>query len=496
MLKIDGEWKETDWQNALDNVSTKLLAVKKEFGADSIGLIASPTATLEEFFLLKKLMDGLGSGNMDYRLRQQDFRGDGSMSAPLLGASIAKLDSVDAVLLLGSNLRKEQPILAARLRKAIRRGAKVSAINTARFDFAMPMQNNIAVSPTAYVATLARLALVAAEKAGKTVDSHTRKLAADCAPDKKLDAIADHLINAGSAQVIVGSMAQMDTNYALVELLARKIAGTTGALAGRLEEGNAVAAWQVGMMPAGNGKNAIEMLTEPLRTSILFNIEPGQDSILGGQAIDTLKESGMVIYIGNYRSDEIEELADIMLPLAVNLESDGSHVNCEAKIQSWQAAVQPAGDSRPGWKILRVIGNYLDLDGFEYTTAEAIRGDVGELAAGHKDATVYEPAETGRGLPRISYVPIYRTDVTTRRSLPLQQTQDNPAPTAVIHPETLNGIGAADGDMVVIRGGDRSIEISVRSSDSVPAGCVMLPTATPETAALANANWLEVEGNA
>jgi NADH-quinone oxidoreductase subunit G len=498
MLKINGEWKETDWQNALENVASKLNAVAREYGGESIGILASPTATLEEFVLLKKIGDGLSTGNLDYRLRRQDFRDHDSMAAPLLGGSVSSLDNVDAVLLLGSNLRKEQPILAARLRKAVRKGAKLNAINSAKFDFAMPMQNNIAVSPTAYIATLARLAQLTAEKAGKTVDADIEKLAAGCKTDTGLDSVADQLVTAESVQLIVGTMAQMDRNYTLIQSLAGKIAEYSGARSGRLEEANAVAAWRTGFMPTAGAKNALQMLTEPLKATVLFNLEPSQDSILGAQSRETLAESGMVIYIGSYRSDEIDELAHVMLPLSVNTESDGSHVNCEGKTQSWHAAVHPAGESRPGWKILRVLGNYLDLEGFDYNTAEAVRKDAGERATEAETASSLpdEIVESQNGLTRIHYLPIYRSDAVTRRADPLQQTLDNPVPTAIIHPDTLKAARLSDGDVAQIKGGNRTIEITVKSSDSVPDGCVMLPTATAETAALGNESRLEVKGNA
>jgi len=502
MLKIDGEWKETDWQTALDNVSSKLKKIVDEYGADSIGALASPTSTLEEFSLLAKLMRGLGSHNMDYRLRQQDFRADGEMSAPLLGNSIASLEQAKAVLLIGSNIRKEQPLLATRLRKAVKNGAVTSAINCTEFDFAFPVQTNIAVSPSQLVATVARLAVIVARKKQISISDAVADIAESSVTSEELEGLADSLIEAGSdGQIIVGSMAQMDANYSLLAALATIIGNITESKNGRLEEGNAAGAWQASFLPFSDGKtigkNANEMLNTALKACLLFNIEPSLDSLSGNAAVETLREAGMVIHIGSYRSNEIEDLAHIMLPLASFSESDGTHVNCEGSMQSWKAAVYPQGDARPGWKVLRVLANYLDLDGFDYTASETIRDENSSISKGTDSTEVYAPVLVEQNmLARIPYLSLYRVDNITRRSQPLQQTLDNPPAAVGMHPDTLASKSIDDGSTVELTSGDRKIDISVYASSSIPLNCVLLPTAMQETAALGCANWLEVTPSA
>jgi NADH-quinone oxidoreductase subunit G len=497
MLKINGQWKETDWQTALENVSTKLLAVVNEYGAGEIGALASPTATLEEFTLLKKLFTGMGSGNMDYRLRQGDFSGDGTMSAPLLGDSINGLADSDAALLIGSNMRKEQPMLAARLRKAARNGSSICAVNNIQYDFAMPMASNIAVSPAEMPAMIARLCVIAAEKQSATVDSTISGLAADCPANDELTAVAGYLVEADTPHVILGTTAQMSRQYSLLNSLSARLSKICGARFGRLEEGNAVAAWQAGFMPHEGGKNASEMLSTALKAAVLFNLEPSQDSILGQHAVNTLADTGMVVYIGNYRSEEIDSVADVMLPLAMHAESEGSHVNCEGKIQSWQAAVTPPGEARPGWKILRVLGNYLDQDGFDYVSAEAVRNEVEDLASAVVDAEVVSNSASEEGrIERVYTLPIYRTDCVTRRSDPLQQTQDNQHVLASMHSKTLAALGIEDDTLIEIGNGSNSINVQVKQDDAVATNCVAIPTAVPETTVLGNAGWLEVKGSA
>jgi NADH-quinone oxidoreductase subunit G len=201
----------------------------------------------------------------------------------------------------------------------------------------------------------------------------------------------------------------------------------------------------------------------------------------------------MVVSISNFRSAEIEDVAHVMLPLATIPETGGSHVNCEGKRQSWTAAVQPAGESRPGWKILRVIGNYLELDGFDYSTTESICAETTALSKSLNSPEVYSLIEHKQGLiQRIMHLPMYRTDAVTRRAQPLQQTMDNPTAVAAINPETLSSLGIKE-DRVEIGNGDNKIKITVVSDSSIPLNCVMLPTATEETAALGGANWLEVK---
>jgi NADH-quinone oxidoreductase subunit G len=500
MLKINGEWKETDWQTALENVSSKLKAIVDEYGSDGIGALASPTSTLEEFTLLAKIMRGLGSANMDYRLRQQDFRADGAVSPPLLGDSIASLDNAELVLLIGSNIRKEQPSLATRLRKSVRAGNRVMAINAVNYDFAFPLEKEIVAPPAQLVEILARLAQIIAMKKSVEINHAIEDLAAACEASNDIESMADMLIESGNAaQIIVGTTAQMDPNYSLLMSLVSTISDLIGAKHGRLEEGNAVAAWQASLLPFSDtrpGKNTAQMLDQPLKACLLFNIEPSQDCFAGNQGLSVLRDTGMIISFSNFRSPEIEDIADVVLPLATTVETDGSHVNCEGKVQSWKAAIQPSGQSRPGWKILRVLGNYLALDGFDYIKAEAISAEIKDLKTYEGRPAIFTPvARQQNMLERITHLPIYRTDAVTRRAQPLQQTADNAPASAAVHPDTLGSIGI-EGGRVEIGDANTSVEINVKADPSIPVDCVMLPTATEETALLGGMNWVGVKTSA
>jgi NADH-quinone oxidoreductase subunit G len=205
-----------------------------------------------------------------------------------------------------------------------------------------------------------------------------------------------------------------------------------------------------------------------------------------------LGEAGMVVYIGSFQSAAVDDIAHVQLPLACHTESDGTHVNCEGRAQSWRAAVKPRGDARPGWKILRVLGNYLALDGFEYLTAEAVRETCIDLTGGADAAQVFELRESSGGLERIYSLPPYRCDPLARHAAPLQATSDNPPALALLHPDSLPAAASADDDILTISANGQSIDLPVATSKAVPAGCVVIPLAMPETISLAAAANVEV----
>jgi NADH-quinone oxidoreductase subunit G len=493
-LKINGEWKVTDWQTALEHVAGKLKVIIEEFGAESIDALVSPTATLEELHLLNRLMQGLGSHNIDYRLRQQDFTGH--QPPPLLGSRIAELEEASSVLLVHSNIRKEQPILGLRLRKAVRNGTRVHAINPVEFDYAFKLASSQSLAPDALLAELAILTQVIASRKGDRVPDAVSRLANDTEASVAIVALANELIEAGDkGHIILGMQAQMDANYAALTAMTGLISSLTGARLGNLAEANSVAAWQVLAAAREQGRNAADMLSEPRKACLLFNIDPAHDTVQGEQAIAALRETGMVVHIGLYHDDELDDCCHVQLPLAAFSETDGTHINCEGIPQSWTAAVSPAGDARPGWKILRVLGNFLALDGFDYNQISDVRSEASAgLAAlrqtpADTDFSINEPV-AGR-LQRIIELPLYRSDGIVRRATPLQHTADSRV-VASMHPDTLQSIGAEEGGRVRFSDAGRSIEITVTGDSRVPVNCVLIPTATGDSNALGGAASVEV----
>jgi NADH-quinone oxidoreductase subunit G len=286
----------------------------------------------------------------------------------------------------------------------------------------------------------------------------------------------------------------MDANYAALTAIAGLISELTGARSGNLAEANSVAAWQVLTDARAEGKTAAEMLATPLKACLLFNIDPAHDALHGDTALATLHETGMVVHIGNYTDADLDECCHVQLPLAAFSETDGTHINCEGKLQSWVAAVSPMGDARPGWKILRVLGNFLSLEGFDYNlvgevSEEAIAGlaDTEPKPGAAEFSIAKIPADR---LQRIFELPLYRTDGIVRRANSLQSTADNKV-SAEMHPDTLLSIGAEEGASIRFSDGERSVELTVTGSQRVPVQCVVIPVATADSAALGAATNVE-----
>ena len=493
-LKINGEWKSTDWQTALEHVAAKLKVINEEFGADSTGALVSPTATLEELNLLKKLMQGMGSSNIDYRLRQQDFRGN--QPAPVLGSSIADFESASTVLLVDSNIRKEQPILGLRLRKAVLHGTQVHALNHVDYDFAFRTASTICLAPDAMLSELAILTQLIAGRTGSSVPDAVSKLANGTEASVEIVALANELIDAGeNGHVVLGAQARMNPNYSVLTTLTSLISTMTGARLANLAEANSVAAWQVMGAALDDGKNTADMIAEPLKACLLFNIDPRHDLLAGDHALETLSETGMVVHIGNFHDEALDDCCHVQLPLAAFSETDGTHINCEGTVQSWTAAVNPLGDSRPGWKILRVLGNYLSLDGFDYNTIAEVRNEAVaalqpiDASRVNTEFTVDELPDNG--LKRIYDLPLYHSDALVRRASALQGAADSKA-AVVLHPDTLQAIGAEEGSSVKFSVGEQSVELTVSSSNIVPVQCVVIPSGVDGCSAIGAAASVEV----
>lgn len=437
MIREHGEWRETDWPTALDVSARALRRVADGAGPDALGALAAPTCTVEEFYLLQKLMRALGSNNVDHRLRARDFRDDaGAPAFPALGIPIAELEQLDAALLIGANIRKDQPILAHRLRKGWVRGhTAVMAVNPADYSYPFRLTHNAAVPPSGLANTLARIVVACLRVASKPVPAEVRTWAGDGEPNASENAIAACLCGAGKRHILLGSAAMRHADAAVLRALAQMLADASGAGVGMLCEANGAGAWLAGCVPhraAGgktlpvSGRDAMQMTAAPRSAYIVMGAEPEDDCIAADQTLRALAAAEFVVSITSFKS-RASEYAQVLLPLAAFTETDGSFVNCEGVIQSFAAAVKPAGDARPGWKVLRVLGNLLNLPGFDFTSVAEVRAEA-------LPARVPMPARVHDGvLPTAGAaahiggsddVPIYAVDATTRRARPLQMTKD------------------------------------------------------------------------
>ncbi|WP_284466354.1 NADH-quinone oxidoreductase subunit NuoG [Diaphorobacter nitroreducens] len=423
MLKQGGEWKEVDWQTALEYVANGLRCVKTEHGAQSIGALVSPHSTVEELFLAGALVRGLGSDNIDHRLRHAEFgKAEG---VRWLGTSIASLSTLQSVLVVGSNLRKDHPLFAQRIRQAARHGCVVGAINSVAGDWAIPNVRTKLAPAAGWSTALAEVAAAIAAEKGVAAPVE------GAATSEEARAIAAALLTGERKAILLGNGAAHHAQASSLLALAQWIGAQTGATVGYLTEAaNTVGAQFVGAQPQEGGLNAAQMLDGHLKAALLLNVEPEHDSALGAAAAQALAQTDMVVTLSPFKTNL--EFSDVLLPIAPFSETSGSFVNAEGRLQSFHAVVKPAGEARPAWKVLRVLGNLLGLEGMDYETSQDVLVRATGKPAGEctllpaerlSNATSAEPKLGGECAEPV-VAAIYQLDSLVRRAPSLQLTAD------------------------------------------------------------------------
>jgi NADH-quinone oxidoreductase subunit G len=431
MVREGEGWNSLDWERALALVTASL-----QRSVASFGVLASSQATIEELYLLNRLARGLGSANIDFRLRQRDFRDqDADPAFPNLGMRIAEIDSLDALLVVGSNLRREVPVLAHRVRKAAQRGAKIAFFNPSRFRYLFPVAGYCESAPAAQVADLAAI-LRAATAEGGAVPPQLSSIVSSAEVTDAHRAVAGVLKNGSRRAVWLGALALRHPAYADLRALAAALAQATGATLGILAEGgNAAGGYLAGAVPhreaggapaASTGLSAAQMLSGSLEVLVLFGgVEPWADGLTSAE-LAGLRAARQVIAITPYASDALKEIAHIVLPIGTFAETSGTYVNLEGIWQSFTAAARTVGESRPGWKVLRVLGTLLALPNFEYDSSEEIRAELAKRCgephlAGYSGSHSVNGAVNGA---RVVDVPMYQVDAVVRRAPSLQRTAE------------------------------------------------------------------------
>ena len=496
MLKQDGKWVEVEWQAALEYVANGQRQIASGAGADQIAALATPHCTLEELYLLQKLMRGIGSNNIDFRLRQSDFSADGKQAGvPWLGMPVAEINTRDRFLIVGSFLRKDHPLLAQRVRQAVKKGAQVSIVHASDDELLMPVANKSIVAPSEMVNTLAQILKALAAEKSVTLSAEVQKAVEAAQPSAQARAIAHSLASGERAAVLLGNFSQQHPQATQLVLLANHIAALCGAKSGFLgEAANSVGAYLAGAVPfsaGATGMNAAQMLATPRKAYILLNVEPELDMYDPQQAMTAMHAADMVVALSAYKH-RATDYADVLLPIAPFTETSGTFVNTEGRVQSFRGAVKPLGETRPAWKVLRVLGNLLKVPGFEYDNSETPRDELlsGLNVADKLDNRVIGvelQAATGgssQGLQRVSHVPIYSADALVRRAASLQRTHDAAIPGVLMNGSDLNKIGAHSGDAVVVSQGKASVRLTAQQNDTLPAGTVRVASGHPATAAL------------
>ena len=491
MIKVNGEWNETDWDTALEVTAKGLQAAAAE-----TGWLVSPNATLEEMNLVRQLADGLGSHHVDHRLRQSDFRDQQNTPAYRgLGMKIEDLENLDAALLIGSNVRKEQPIAAHRLRKASMRGAKLMFINTRDFDFHFKVEEKMIASPVNMLIALAGIAKSVLDISGEKPPANCEHILSNIDTNDTHLAIAEHLKAADKASVILGTQAQMMPYLTELRVLANVIATASGAQFGYLTEGaNASGAWLSGILPhtgsSNTGMNVQEMMSNGIKHCVLLGIEPEVDMANPTQAITTMEAADFVVSLTPYVSDTMKDYAHVLLPVTPVSETSGTFINVEGCRQSFTGVTKPAGDSRPAWKVLRVLGNLLNLDDFDYDSSDQVLeaalariGDVEMQNSVSSDVSIKLP-EPVNGLVRIGAVQTYHEDNVVRRAVALQKSSDACDTDVRIHPHLAARLGLQDADKVLVSQEGDGVGLKFSTDEGIPEDCVWLSMACIESADL------------
>jgi len=506
MINQVNGWQNVEWDEALHVAAQALRERVKLQGAGQIGILVSPCATLEEMTLAAKLAEGLGIANIDHRLRQCDFIGqEGQPLFPYLGQSIAELEQTDAALVVGANPRKEQPIIGHRLRQAAKAGARIMFINPVDFDYTFPIAHKSIVTPARMVQSLAGVAAALLQARKARAPANLRAVIESTLPDATEQAMAQTLSDAKQPTLLLGIGASIHPAFSTLRALAVLIAQLSDARLGFLSDGaNSAGACLAGVLPhraaggvprAKAGRDAAGMVARPLKNYLLIGIEPEFDCFDGARALDAVKQAEFVIALTPYVSDRMRGYADVLLPINAWSETSGTFVNCEGRWQSFAAASTAPGASRPGWKVLRVLGNLLELAGFEQTSSEQVRDDlraqIGDVQADNSQyGDEVAGVETGEStsLQRIACLPPYAVDAVVRRAQALQHTPDADVLGVSLNPADAARFGVTDGATVLVSQAGSSVQLKAVVNDAVAPGAALLSKAIEATLKLGDAN--------
>ena len=486
MVKQNGQWLETDWQSALDYVVHSLSDIQKQHGSQALAALAHPIASAEELYLLQKVMRGLGSHQIETRLRQTDTRGAAAL--PWLGMPIAKLSELKRVLVIGSHLRKDLPLIAARLRTATKQGLKVYRLDAGGNDWLMPIAAHLKSKPSQWADQLGQIAQAIAK--AKAITPPSGLNAKGISPEAQ--AVADQLLSNATLEspepqaVFLGSLAINHPNASDLHALADFIAEHTGCTFGFLcEGGNAVGAQMVGATQ-GNQGSVDSLLQSQARAYVMLHVEPLQDLPNPQQTRAALQGADTVIAMSAYMSPDLLELADVILPITPYTETVGSYVNVAGQVQTIQPSVRPLADARPAWKVLRALGSLLNLEGFLYNLPEEVYADAFAKPVQDQlnnrftaNPEIQQRVQIAASLERLADQAIYSSDAIVRRAPALQRTRDAKDATMVGVGETLWAqLGLNEGDRVALSQNGKTIEASVLLQPGLVDGVVRIATAT------------------
>jgi NADH-quinone oxidoreductase subunit G len=440
LVRTPEGWAEADWQDALEFVAEQLKDRE-------IGVLASPHATLEELFLAGKLAAGRGAA--DFRLRHSDFSADGKRGGiPWLGMPIAALEKLDRVLVIGSFLRKESPLIAQRLRQAAKRGAQIHMLHSVDDDWLMPIASRRVVAPSALLSAIPSF---------------------------------QEALNGGkNAAVLIGAWAEQHPQAAQIHAAAQALGVKLGFIG---EAANSVGGYLAGLPAGGNVNDVLRK-----KALVVLGAEPALDCANPQAALAALAAANFVVQLSPWKTGL--DYAHAVLPITPFTENAGTFVNIEGRAQAFYATVNPLGEARPGWKVLRVLGSLLGRPDFGFDSIDDVRRaclegkDPAKLLSNRVQGIGAGAAFAAGGLQRIADVPLYNGDALVRRSPPLQKTKEAQAPRAWMNSRLMRELGVSAGQPVGVKQGDGTATLAAALDDKLPDGCVRVPAAHPGTAAL------------
>ena len=494
MVKTNGIWAEAEWPEALKAVADGLNAVKTKHGVDAVGALASPHQTLEELYLLNKVIRGLGSNNINTRLRQTDRSADGKTSgAPWLGMKIADIAALKSVLIVGSTLRKDHPLIANRLRQAAKKGLQINLVHSVDDDLLMKVANKAIVRPSAIALTLAAIAKSMAEIQGSGLSTEIATVINSATVSTESNAIAKSLLDKEQSAILLGNFAQHHPDALTLHVLSQEIARLSGAALGFIgEAANSVGADIVSANSSAGGLPGAQMVLKPLQACILLGVEPELDCAAPVTIVNALKAAEFVVALSAFQTFSID-YANVILPIAPFTETAGTFINTEGTVQKFNGVVKPLGEARPAWKVIRVLGNMLGLDGFDQDNVDAIRNEIApdlqafvntKLNNEIRGAVITLPT-AATGIERVAEVPIYGADALVRRAPSLQKSADaRNAKIAFLASDVFANLGLSDAaDVRIVQGAGAAI-LKAKCNTTLPSGCVRVALAIAETSAL------------
>lgn len=483
MIKENGQWREVEWSVALDYIAEAVEKVTAHDGAQALAMFMSPNATCEELYLAQKLTRSLKSDNIDYRLRQSDFTTANGVY-PVLSCKLDELTQQQAVLLVGANIRQEQPIVANRLRQASIKGCKVMPLSLLDGQENFDVVHKRIISVDEMLPRLIVILKACIQLSDKSVEiaAATQLLIEASVLDEHAKAVAIELVGSEHALICLGVMASHHPAFSSLYYVAQLISTVTGSTIGRLTDGaNAVGGFLVAAQPKETNNNAKAIIASKPKAVFLHDVDSDYD-VANPQAFsEMLEAAALVVSVSPFASERTKSLANVILPCASLGETSGTYVNASGQWQSFMGAVKPFAAARPAWKIYCALATMLKLDGFSYESSESVLQEA-KAQATMVDLTqscvepkgmalVTEPA-----LHCITPVPLYGSDNLVRRAKPLQQLREKTF--AQIHVDLATKLNIKEGEEIKLAYLDKELSVPVKLSTQTPLTSVIISDAS------------------